>query len=63
MADIVLKRCPFCGGTATVAEVIDCDGSMFWEVSCDDCPGAMNWSFETEDKAIEAWNRRADEEN
>ena len=56
-----LKHCPFCDGTATVAEVTDYDGNIVWEVSCDDCPGAMNWSYETEDKAINAWNRRAND--
>lgn len=59
--EIELKRCPFCGNTATVEEVRDYDGSMVWEVSCDACSNAIDWSFETEAEAIEAWNRRSRE--
>ena len=55
-----LKRCPFCGNTATVEEVRDYDESIVWEVSCDACPNNIDWSFETKAEVIAAWNRRAD---
>ena len=53
---IELKRCPFCGGKAT----IDNNGSTVWWVECNnDCqiqPGTP--VFSKPSKAIEAWNRR-----
>ncbi len=54
-----LKKCPFCGGEA------DCNNAGFmqygwkkWAVECPMC-GVVTHFFDTEEKAIEAWNRRA----
>lgn len=65
----VLKRCPFCGGEAELAfggnGSHEAKGLSF--VKCKDC-GAIGQKFEvshryaSDQKAIEAWNRRAEHE-
>lgn len=56
MADSKLKRCPFCGGTAEVTLFL---GNYL--VGCKCCPGAIfPCKGMTEKEAVEAWNRRAD---
>ena len=56
-----LKPCPFCGGEARV-ERDSFSGSY---VGClnDECLGflGLGWIYETEEEAIDAWNRRANE--
>lgn len=51
-----LKRCPFCGGGATVSKVYSINE---YQIICNGC-GAIFYHFcETSEKcAIEAWNRR-----
>lgn len=57
--DDALKRCPFCGGQCwtTMSDV----QSRLWMVYCGDCE-AMNvdtaGGFNSEQLAIEAWNKR-----
>lgn len=69
MIDTKLLPCPFCGGDKlTVIESEDLynsnNGKASFNVSCryTDCHGAVYsltcWQFETEKKAIEAWNTR-----
>ena len=55
-----LKICPFCWGKATVVEYREFYGSRIWELDCDECLCVLRWHFETEEKAIKTWNRRAD---
>lgn len=54
---IGLKPCPFCGGGAYVYPT-----EFGWSAQCEDC-----WSTgadeETAQKAIDAWNHRAEPEN
>lgn len=57
-----LKPCPFCGGKAEIFQRI---GKRYSEynvscgnVNCNVMPETGN--FDTEQKAIEAWNRRVD---
>ena len=54
-----LKPCPFCGGKAE----IEMDDSWYWNyhVLCQECKIGTD-CYETADEAIEAWNRRADEQ-
>lgn len=58
-----IKRCPFCNGKANmhyVSASFD-DDDMVYEyvaVICVDC-GAMGPKCQTEEEAIEMWNRRA----
>ena len=60
MDEIKLKPCPFCGAPGRM-----CRAGMQWYVECsgdaDDCP-ALPWSgyHKSQEKAAEAWNRRAD---
>lgn len=55
-----LKPCPFCGGKAEIKSSADND---FWVECalehrfCQVIP--KTWSYETEQEAVEAWNKRA----
>ena len=53
-----LKPCPFCGGRASIVLK---GGSFF--VYCNRCPGAVvtDYVHQSEEEAIEAWNRRAED--
>lgn len=53
-----LKPCPFCGGEATLWQDLGADRQF--HILCG-CGGRVGW-FEAEEEAIEAWNRRADDE-
>ena len=59
---IELKPCPFCGGEAILfADTFD-DGKIFVvNAHCDSC-GATGNDFHDEKQAIEAWNRRVENE-
>lgn len=55
-----LKPCPFCGGEAAIRNLhdewwVECDMTRGW---CEVIP--RTWSYDTKEEAIEAWNRRAD---
>lgn len=58
-----LKRCPFCGGKASLE--YDTYGSRYecgYYVQCVSLSCGVNpatWIYATKEKAIEAWNRRA----
>jgi Lar family restriction alleviation protein len=49
-----LKPCPFCGGRATL------EGRGYYWGECNSC-GAMTRGSEDKQKAIEEWNRRAED--
>lgn len=54
-----LLPCPFCGGKAELNTWgNDRDGCHVAKVICDSCSASAD-SFETQDQAITAWNRRA----
>ena len=56
-----LKKCPFCGGKAETY----CNSRGFWGVDCEtnECiTHTMGADYFTEEKAIEQWNKRAEEE-
>lgn len=61
-----LKPCPFCGGKACIERDVTSVKPRFLPVCCnygDRCWGMQeNWFF-TEQEAIEAWNRRVNDEN
>lgn len=57
-----LKMCPFCGGEADCNNNSLMQGGKFkWSVECCGC-GVITSAFNTEEEAIEAWNRRASDE-
>ena len=57
MSEINLLPCPFCWGGARIIGAV---GTVFW-VKCTEC-GAETQSEITEQRAVERWNRRADNE-
>lgn len=63
MSDIRLSKCPFCGGGAKLIHRIKgaINGSI---IVCDSCASCGEWvpvdtAYSCDDKAAEAWNRRA----
>lgn len=58
-----LKPCPFCGSEARLTYSTDNHRQPY--VTCDTpkCPSCnpYQWHYHTEEEAIEAWNRRADD--
>lgn len=56
-----LKPCPFCGGSATLISNGRPDSRRTgWKVFCDDC-GVATLLHTDKGKAVEDWNRRADD--
>ncbi len=51
-----LKRCPFCNGQAGI--YTNASGNFF--AQCNQC-GVVTMRSGTEEKAVEAWNRRTHE--
>ena len=59
---IELKPCPFCGGKAFVSAKLPYFGEeLTLAVVCEQC-NASSKHRRTKEKAIEDWNRRADNE-
>lgn len=63
-----LKPCPFCGGKADFGknQRADESGKGFYFVQCLECharaTNICGTSFETEEKAVKAWNSRVNDE-
>jgi Lar family restriction alleviation protein len=65
MSDIRLSKCPFCGGDGKLVHMIKpktcINGSV---IVCGSCESRGEWfpvdtAYSCDDKAAEAWNRRA----
>ena len=63
-----LKPCPFCGGAANLLGRYDwskdedrCFAKHYY-IKCTQCPNYRIKLFKTKQEAIEAWNRRTDDE-
>ena len=65
-----LKPCPFCGGEAEIERTTRCMITAEIRIFCTKCGATVrNWEktfwhvgyFDTEEEAIEAWNRRAED--
>ena len=56
-----LKPCPFCGGKAKT--VVIYNGK--WRTQCrnNECCASHIRAYTTKDESVEAWNRRAKDEN
>lgn len=54
-----IKRCPFCGGEATLTNKLSKDeyGQRLWNVCCFGCANRTS-SYWDKEIAIEAWNTR-----
>ena len=56
-----LKPCPFCGGdghiTGCETSVLKHEDYVSWIVECEKC-GAGTVEYDSEEKAVAAWNRR-----
>lgn len=61
MAEIDLKRCPFCGDREPQVRNFDTVDGKRYEVWCWQC-GARGTVTSGEKAAIKRWNRRADNE-
>ena len=59
---IGLKPCPFCGGEADVIEHRFYLLDSSYGLCCKECKAETYQFYESEEKAIDAWNRRAGEE-
>jgi Lar family restriction alleviation protein len=61
MLQLKLKKCPFCGGNAKVAEIKSVRG-LYIEVVCNSCGASSNCLPATDKNAIalaaELWNKR-----
>lgn len=55
-----LRECPFCGNTATLMP-FDVFGAKWFYVKCDKCNAEINDPAPDKEKAIRAWNRRAND--
>ena len=51
-----LRKCPFCGGEATIYEDRHENIIYGYNVACDNCCATI--FADTEEEAIEAWNKR-----
>ena len=49
--DVVLKPCPFCGGSADISEGTMQDDTPWWYVECTKCSATAD--------EVEVWNKRA----
>lgn len=59
-----LKNCPFCGGNAFTTEYtynLNPGRVLVHFVECNKCH-AQTFEYDTEEEAIEAWNKRAESE-
>ena len=58
--DIELKPCPFCGGKGDCNNTgqMDTNGKGVWWVECLSCGANIEGKENTQEAAIEAWNRR-----
>lgn len=61
-----LRECPFCGGKAEYRST--CAGAGYAYVKCTACNArtgyiALSFDYSTKDVAIEAWNRRVNDED
>ncbi|WP_176992776.1 Lar family restriction alleviation protein [Collimonas sp. OK242] len=56
-----LRPCPFCGGSATLAPMRN--AQEWWRVRCNNyhC-GVTPWAMPDAEQAVNAWNRRPDDE-
>ena len=54
-----LKPCPFCRGEAFMVEHTFYELRPTYGVYCRNCGAKTKQFYKTEEKAIEAWNRRA----
>lgn len=54
-----LKRCPFCGGYASLISEYDVESDQgFYYVYCTKCGVEQGYYSKTQEEAIEKWNRR-----
>lgn len=62
-----LKPCPFCGGEAEIGHSNLFSGKMASYCECNNCGATGEYfdvssKYSSDDKAIEAWNRRVEHE-
>jgi len=52
-----LKSCPFCNGEAWLLQVNYPDGDRWYNPQCSNCPAGWMKNYETQEEAVEAWNK------
>lgn len=57
-----LKPCPFCGGENIYVDGYEHEAGLRWRVVCLDCMASVDsGTIQQKYRAIEAWNRRAEQ--
>ena len=57
-----LKSCPFCGGEGSIQEHVFIGFSSTYGIVCLDCGAKSRQFFDTKQEAIDAWDRRVNDD-
>lgn len=58
-----LKPCPFCGRKAWIIDTGNYYPRAFYRIVCQSCCTMQGKLYDTQEESIEAWNRRANDDD